>query len=136
MEIDLAFVWAGVIAFAVLAYVVLDGFDLGVGILFPLIEGEENKDLAMNTVAPVCAARAQKGSSRSSDSSTPGAHEPISTPARPSPSASSSAATSRSGCCRGTSPSPVNRAGSSATSAATPRLAACVIVRARSAPAQ
>ncbi len=53
MELDLAFVWAGLIAFAVLAYVVLDGFDLGVGILFPLIEGEANKDLAMNTVAPV-----------------------------------------------------------------------------------
>jgi cytochrome d ubiquinol oxidase subunit II len=53
MELDLAFVWAGVIAFAVLAYVVLDGFDLGVGILFPLIRGEANKDLAMNTVAPV-----------------------------------------------------------------------------------
>ena len=53
MELDLAFVWAGLIAFAVLAYVVLDGFDLGVGILFPLIEGEANKDLAINTVAPV-----------------------------------------------------------------------------------
>ena len=35
MAIDLAIVWAGIIAFAVLAYVVLDGFDLGVGILFP-----------------------------------------------------------------------------------------------------
>jgi cytochrome bd ubiquinol oxidase subunit II len=53
MLFDLAFVWAGLIAFAVLAYVVLDGFDLGVGILFPLIEGEANKDLAMNSVAPV-----------------------------------------------------------------------------------
>ena len=53
MAFDLAFVWAGLIAFAVLAYVVLDGFDLGVGILFPLIRGEPNKDLAMNTVAPV-----------------------------------------------------------------------------------
>ncbi len=53
MPFDLAFIWAGLIAFAVLAYVVLDGFDLGVGILFPLIEGEGNKDLAMNTVAPV-----------------------------------------------------------------------------------
>ena len=30
MVIDLAFVWAGIIAFAVLAYVILDGFDLGV----------------------------------------------------------------------------------------------------------
>jgi len=53
MEFDLAFVWAGLIAFAVLAYVVLDGFDLGVGILFPLMRSEADKDLAMNTVAPV-----------------------------------------------------------------------------------
>ncbi|MFN4088275.1 MAG: cytochrome d ubiquinol oxidase subunit II [Alphaproteobacteria bacterium] len=53
MPFDLAFIWAGLIAFAVLAYVVLDGFDLGVGILFPFMVGEEGKDLAMNTVAPV-----------------------------------------------------------------------------------
>ena len=32
---ELSFVWAGLIAFAILAYVILDGFDLGVGILFP-----------------------------------------------------------------------------------------------------
>ena len=37
MPIDLAFVWAAIIAFAVLAYVVMDGFDLGVGILFPVL---------------------------------------------------------------------------------------------------
>ena len=53
MEIDLPLIWAAIIAFAILAYVILDGFDLGVGILFPLIKGEKNKDLAMNTVAPV-----------------------------------------------------------------------------------
>ncbi len=53
MPFDLAFIWAGLIAFAILAYVVLDGFDLGVGILFPLLRGEAHKDLAMNTVAPV-----------------------------------------------------------------------------------
>ena len=53
MELDLPFIWAGLIAFAVLAYVVLDGFDLGVGILFPLIQGEQNRDTAMNSVAPV-----------------------------------------------------------------------------------
>lgn len=35
MLFDLSFIWAGIIAFAVLTYVVLDGFDLGVGILFP-----------------------------------------------------------------------------------------------------
>jgi cytochrome d ubiquinol oxidase subunit II len=50
---DLAHVWAFLIAFAVLAYVVLDGFDLGVGILFPFLAREEERDLAMNTVAPV-----------------------------------------------------------------------------------
>ena len=53
MEIDLPFIWAAIIAFAVLAYVMLDGFDLGVGILFPFIKSEENRDLAMNSVAPV-----------------------------------------------------------------------------------
>ena len=53
MVFDLAFIWAGVIAFSILTYVVLDGFDLGVGILFPLIKSEKNKDLAMNTVAPI-----------------------------------------------------------------------------------
>lgn len=50
---DLAFIWAGLIAFAVLAYVLFDGFDLGVGILFPFIKGEQGRDQAMNSVAPV-----------------------------------------------------------------------------------
>lgn len=53
MTIDLPLVWAGLIAFAVLAYVILDGFDLGVGILFPFVKGERHRDLMMNTVAPV-----------------------------------------------------------------------------------
>ena len=53
MNLDLPFIWAGLIAFAVLAYVILDGFDLGVGILFPFIKGEKNRDDAMNSVAPV-----------------------------------------------------------------------------------
>jgi len=50
---DLAFVWAGLIAFAILAYVVLDGFDLGVGILFPLLDNDRDRDTAMNSVSPV-----------------------------------------------------------------------------------
>jgi cytochrome d ubiquinol oxidase subunit II len=50
---DLAFIWAGLIAFAVLAYVVLDGFDLGIGILFPFVKGEKQRDEMMNSVAPV-----------------------------------------------------------------------------------
>jgi cytochrome d ubiquinol oxidase subunit II len=49
----LAFVWAGLIAFAVLAYIVLDGFDLGVGILFPFMKGEKERDQTMNSVAPI-----------------------------------------------------------------------------------
>ena len=53
MTIDYALIWAGLIAFAVLAYIVLDGFDLGVGILFPLAKSEQERDLMMNSVAPV-----------------------------------------------------------------------------------
>ncbi|MBO3761932.1 cytochrome d ubiquinol oxidase subunit II [Ciceribacter sp. L1K22] len=53
MAIDLAFIWAGLIAFAVLAYVILDGFDLGVGILFPLFPEKPERDQMMNSVAPV-----------------------------------------------------------------------------------
>ena len=53
MPLDLPFIWAGLIAFAVLAYVILDGFDLGVGILFPLVRGEKYRDEMMNSVAPV-----------------------------------------------------------------------------------
>ena len=53
LEFDLAFVWAVLIAVAVLAYVLLDGFDLGVGILFPWLGGSTNQTTAMDSVAPV-----------------------------------------------------------------------------------
>jgi cytochrome d ubiquinol oxidase subunit II len=53
MPFDLAFIWAGLIAFAVLTYVVLDGFDLGIGILFPTGRSREDRDVMMNAVAPV-----------------------------------------------------------------------------------
>jgi cytochrome bd ubiquinol oxidase subunit II len=53
MTFDLAFIWAGLIAFSVLAYVVLDGFDLGVGILFPFAKSSHERDVMMNSVAPV-----------------------------------------------------------------------------------
>jgi cytochrome bd ubiquinol oxidase subunit II len=53
MALDLPFIWAGLIAFAVLAYVVLDGFDLGVGILFSTAREEAERDVMMNSVAPV-----------------------------------------------------------------------------------
>jgi cytochrome d ubiquinol oxidase subunit II len=51
--IDLPFIWAGIIAFAVLAYVIADGFDLGIGILFPFLKTKPDRDVAMNSIAPV-----------------------------------------------------------------------------------
>lgn len=51
--IDLPLIWAFIIALAVLIYVILDGFDLGIGILFPVVKGERNRDIMMNSVAPV-----------------------------------------------------------------------------------
>jgi cytochrome bd ubiquinol oxidase subunit II len=53
MESELAFVWAGLIAFAVLTYIILDGFDLGVGILFAIMPKKRDRDVMMNSVAPV-----------------------------------------------------------------------------------
>lgn len=51
--LDLPTVWALLLAFAVFAYVVMDGFDLGIGILFPTLKVGEERDTAMNSVAPV-----------------------------------------------------------------------------------
>ena len=53
MSLDLPLIWAGLIAFAVFAYVVLDGFDLGIGILFPFYPPGKARDTLMNSVAPV-----------------------------------------------------------------------------------
>jgi cytochrome d ubiquinol oxidase subunit II len=53
IAVDLTAVWAGIIAFAVFVYVVMDGFDLGLGMLFPLYPDKHDRDVMMNTVAPV-----------------------------------------------------------------------------------
>lgn len=50
---DLTVIWAFIIAFAVFAYVVMDGFDLGIGILFPTFAPGRQRDRAMNAIAPV-----------------------------------------------------------------------------------
>ena len=50
---DLTLIWAGMIAFAVFAYVAMDGFDLGVGVLFPFLPVGRERDMAMNSIAPV-----------------------------------------------------------------------------------
>ena len=52
MEFYLPVIWALLLATAIGLYVILDGFDLGVGILFPFARKEEERDQMMNSVAP------------------------------------------------------------------------------------
>lgn len=49
----LALTWAGILAFVIIMYVVLDGFDLGIGILFPWVHDEHYRDIMMQTAIPV-----------------------------------------------------------------------------------
>ena len=49
----LTLIWAGIIAIAIFGYVVMDGFDLGIGILFPWLRGGDDRNTAINTIAPV-----------------------------------------------------------------------------------
>jgi cytochrome d ubiquinol oxidase subunit II len=53
IDLDLTTIWALIIAFAVFMYLVMDGFDLGIGILFPTFRVGEERDQAMNSIAPV-----------------------------------------------------------------------------------
>jgi cytochrome d ubiquinol oxidase subunit II len=53
MSFDLTVAWAGLLAAAVFIYVALDGFDLGVGILYPLFPEKRDRDTMMNSLAPV-----------------------------------------------------------------------------------
>jgi cytochrome d ubiquinol oxidase subunit II len=53
MHIDLVPVWTVILAVGVFMYVLLDGFDLGVGLLFPLARDDASRTLMMNSVAPV-----------------------------------------------------------------------------------
>lgn len=53
MGIDLSLIWFVIIVFATLMYIVMDGFDLGIGILFPAIQDADDRDVMVNSVAPV-----------------------------------------------------------------------------------
>jgi cytochrome d ubiquinol oxidase subunit II len=53
MHFDLTVVWAGIILFATAMYVVMDGFDLGIGILFTRFRVGAERDTAMNAIAPI-----------------------------------------------------------------------------------
>ncbi|HEX6840876.1 MAG TPA: cytochrome d ubiquinol oxidase subunit II [Stellaceae bacterium] len=51
--IDLPVAFAVVLAFGIFMYVVMDGFDLGIGILFPLAPGDTDRDAMMNSIGPI-----------------------------------------------------------------------------------
>lgn len=50
--LDLDLIWFFIIGIAIFAYVLLDGFDLGIGILFPFAPSEKCRDRMMNSIAP------------------------------------------------------------------------------------
>jgi cytochrome d ubiquinol oxidase subunit II len=51
--IDLSIIWFTIIVFSTLMYIVMDGFDLGIGLLFPFNKDAVERDMMVNTVAPV-----------------------------------------------------------------------------------
>ena len=53
MGIDTSVIWILIIFFSVFMYVLLDGFDLGIGMLFPFTPRKRDRDTMMNSVAPV-----------------------------------------------------------------------------------
>jgi cytochrome bd ubiquinol oxidase subunit II len=53
MNLDLSLAWACVVTVAIFVYVVMDGFDLGVGTLFVTVRGRGPRDIMVNSVAPV-----------------------------------------------------------------------------------
>lgn len=53
MGLDLSIIWFVIIVFATLMYIVMDGFDLGIGILFTAVRDADDRDVMVNSVAPV-----------------------------------------------------------------------------------
>jgi cytochrome d ubiquinol oxidase subunit II len=51
--LDLVPIWTLILGLGILFYVLLDGFDLGVGILYGLIEDTASRNLVMNSIAPI-----------------------------------------------------------------------------------
>jgi len=52
MEWYLPVIWAALIGIAVAMYVILDGFDLGIGILFPFADNEAERGQMMRSIGP------------------------------------------------------------------------------------
>ena len=53
MDWDLSLIWAIIILFGIMMYIMMDGFDLGIGILYPFFPDKTDRDVMMNTIAPV-----------------------------------------------------------------------------------
>jgi cytochrome d ubiquinol oxidase subunit II len=53
MTLDLPLLFALLLALGIALYVVMDGFDLGIGMLFPFAPGDSDRDAMMNSVAPI-----------------------------------------------------------------------------------
>ncbi|EDQ6565665.1 cytochrome d ubiquinol oxidase subunit II [Salmonella enterica subsp. houtenae] len=53
MGMDLSVILFVIIVLATLMYIVMDGFDLGIGILFPMVQNADDRDVMVNSVAPV-----------------------------------------------------------------------------------
>src|ERR1700721_646372 len=53
VSLDLPLIWAALIAFAVMAYVVLDGLELGPGLLVASEHEDDDRDVMVNSIAPV-----------------------------------------------------------------------------------
>ena len=53
MGLDLSVIWFAIIVFGTLMYIIMDGFDLGIGILMPVTRNMDERDTMVNTVAPV-----------------------------------------------------------------------------------
>lgn len=49
----LVIIWTGIILFGVAVYVILDGFDLGVGMMYPFVETDLDRTVIMNSIGPV-----------------------------------------------------------------------------------
>jgi cytochrome d ubiquinol oxidase subunit II len=50
---DVTVIWAAIIALGLFMYIVLDGFDLGVGMIFPFFPSDSERDIMMHSIAPV-----------------------------------------------------------------------------------
>ncbi len=50
---DIQLLWACILSIAIFAYVILDGFDLGIGLNYPFLKSKTDRDVAMNSVAPI-----------------------------------------------------------------------------------